>query len=80
MLFITETLAQENELRKYQNDDGILSIMYHRFDEFKYPSTNIGMEEFKSQIQIIKKNNFDFLNPRNFENEFFNTNNKKKYF
>ncbi len=38
------------------------------------------MEEFKSQIQIIKKNNFDFLKPKNFENEFFNPNNKKKIF
>ena len=80
MLFITETLAQENKLRNYQNDNGILSIMYHRFDEFKYPSTNIGMEDFKSQIQIIKKNNFEFLKPKNFENEFFNSNKKKKIF
>ena len=82
MLFflITETLAQENKLRKYQNDAGILSIMYHRFDEFKYPSTNIGVEEFKSQIQIIKKNNFEFLNPKDFEDKFFDTNKNKKIF
>ena len=79
-LFITETLAQENKLRKYQNDEGILSIMYHRFNEFKYPSTNIGMDEFKSQIQIIKRNNFEFLNPKDFEIEFFNTNKNKKIF
>ena len=78
--FITETLAQENKLRKYQNDAGILSVMYHRFDEFKYPSTNIGVEEFKSQIQIIKKNNFEFLNPKDFEDKFFDTNKNKKIF
>ena len=54
--------------------------MYHRFDEFKYPSTNIGVEEFKSQIQIIKKNKFEFLNPKDFEDEFYNINKKKKYF
>ena len=54
--------------------------MYHRFDEFKYPSTNIGVEEFKSQIQIIKKNNFEFLNPKDFEDKFFDTNKNKKIF
>ena len=80
MLLITEAVAQENKLRKYQNDAGILSVMYHRFDEFKYPSTNIGVEEFKSQIQIIKKNNFEFLNPKDFEDKFFDTNKNKKIF
>ena len=38
----------------YSNDEGILSIMYHRFNESKYPSTNIQMEVFKNQIEIIK--------------------------
>ena len=32
-----------------------LHIMYHRFDEDKYPSTNIQMNIFKKQIQIIKR-------------------------
>ena len=80
MLLITEAVAQENKLKKYQNDSGILSIMYHRFDEFEYPSTNIGMKEFKNQVQIIKKNNFGFLNPKDFDDEFFNPNKKKKIF
>ena len=31
--------------------------MYHRFNENKYPSTNIQIEIFKKQIEIIKKNN-----------------------
>ena len=80
LLLITEAVAQENKLKKYQNDSGILSIMYHRFDEFEYPSTNIGMKEFKNQVQIIKKNNFGFLNPKDFDDEFFNPNKKKKIF
>ena len=78
MLLITEAVAQENKLKKYQNDSGILSIMYHRFDEFEYPSTNIGMKEFKKQEQIIKKNNFGFLNHKDFDDEFFNPKKKKK--
>ena len=44
--------------------------MYHRFNEKKYPSTNINMEVFKKQIEIIKNNNIKFNNPDNFNNSF----------
>ena len=30
-----------------QKDSGVLSLMYHRFNENKYPSTNIRMEIFQ---------------------------------
>ena len=52
--------------------------MYHRFDENKYPSTNIRIGAFKKHLNIIKDNNFEFLNPKNFENEFKNVSDKKK--
>tara|TARA_Y100001970_G_C14190501_1_gene835073 strand:+ start:806 stop:1729 length:924 start_codon:yes stop_codon:yes gene_type:complete len=44
--------------------------MYHRFNESKYPSTNIQMDIFKKHIEIIKSSKFDFYNPKDFENEF----------
>lgn len=44
--------------------------MYHRFNESKYPSTNIQMDIFKKQIEIIKKSGFDFYNPKDFIDEF----------
>ncbi len=44
--------------------------MYHRFNENKYPSTNIKMEIFREHIDIIRKSNFDFHNPKNFEEQF----------
>ena len=44
--------------------------MYHRFNESKYPSTNIQMDMFKKHIEIIKSSKFDFYNPKDFENEF----------
>ena len=34
--------------------------MYHRFEENKYPSTNIKIDIFQKHIDIIKKNNFFF--------------------
>ena len=66
------------EKRYHHNEKGILSLMYHRFDENKYPSTNIKMEVFKKQIEIIKKNNFEFLDPKNFEDEFYKVKESKK--
>jgi peptidoglycan/xylan/chitin deacetylase (PgdA/CDA1 family) len=44
--------------------------MYHRFDENKYPSTNIQMNIFLQQIQLIKDLNYDFIHPQNFEKNF----------
>ena len=44
--------------------------MYHRFNETKYPSTNIEMEIFKKQINLIKENNLDFYSPEFFHKEF----------
>jgi len=44
--------------------------MYHRFNETKYPSTNIKMDIFKEHIKIIKNSKYEFLNPNEFENKF----------
>jgi len=49
---------------------GIVSIMYHRFNEDKYPSTNIQMDVFKKHINIIKENEFSFSDPKIFSLEF----------
>ena len=49
---------------------GILSLMYHRFDEMKYPSTNIKMEVFKQQIEIIQDLNYKFYDPGKLEKNF----------
>ena len=51
------------------DDFGIISLMYHRFEENKYPSTNIRIKDFKEHIKIIEQNNIKFINPNNFENE-----------
>ena len=47
-----------------------MSIMYHRFDENKYPSTNIRMDIFLKQIQLIKDSNYEFIHPEDFQNNF----------
>ena len=70
-LFISvNSNSDENNIKQYSNDEGILSLMYHRFNETKYPSTNIEMVIFKNQIEIIKKSSYSFLNPNEFEKKF----------
>ena len=62
------------------DDFGIISIMYHRFEENKYPSTNIKMEIFKKHIEIIKQKKYRFYNPKNFSLEFKNIKKEKKIY
>ena len=41
--------------------------MYHRFEESKYPSTNIQLEVFKKQLEVIENEGIKFVHPRNFQ-------------
>ena len=52
--------------------------MYHRFEENKYPSTNIKINDFKEHIKIIEENEIKFINPKNFENELKNNKLQRK--
>ncbi len=52
--------------------------MYHRFEENKYPSTSIRIADFIKQINLIEKNDFNFINADNFENSLINLKNSKK--
>jgi len=52
--------------------------MYHRFNENKYPSTNIRMEVFDKQMSIIKKFDYKFYDPGRFISEFENPKNTKE--
>ena len=50
--------------------------MYHRFDEKKYPSTNIQLDVFKEQLKIIKDQGIRFIHPKNFKEDL--SKNKKE--
>ena len=67
-----------NTLTDNIDDYGIISIMYHRFEENKYPSTNIKIKDFNEHIRIIEENNISFINPKNFEKELKNNKSKRK--
>ena len=60
------------------NDYGLISLMYHRFNEDKYPSTNIQLDIFKEQLKIIEDEGIQFINPRKLkENLSKNKKNRK---
>ena len=49
---------------------GIVSLMYHRFNENQYPSTNIKIAIFKKQIEQINNKKINFILPSNFDKNF----------
>ncbi len=48
--------AQEN-----QNEKGIIGLMYHRFNENKYPTTNVRLKDFEEQLKMIQNQNIQFI-------------------
>ena len=53
--------------------------MYHRFNESKYPSTNIQMDVFKNHMKIIETSGYQFLNPTVFPEVFSKEKLEKKF-
>ena len=62
----------------FKDENGVLSIMYHRFEENKYPSTNIRLDIFKKHINLIKDSNLIFYNPDEFSKNFKEVKKQKK--
>ena len=77
-IFAVNSKAEENNIKYYSDDMGVLSLMYHRFNEEKYPSTNIQMSVFKEQIKIIKELNYNFYNPGDLTKNFHLKKKEKK--
>ena len=42
-------------------DSGVSVFMYHRVGDHRYPSTNVSIEQLKSQIFEVKKNHYNIL-------------------
>ena len=60
-LFFLNANATTVNKKYYHEERGILSIMYHRFGEHKYPSTNIKIDVFPSEWD---GNNTRVIGPR----------------
>ena len=77
-MILVNSNSEENNSKYFSSDKGILSLMYHRFNENRYPSTNIKMDIFHKQMQTIKQLNYEFYNPKFLIEEFDKPKNKKK--
>ena len=52
--------------------------MYHRFNESKYPSTNIQLDVFEKQLEIIDNEGIKFIHPKDFKNSMSNNKGDRK--
>tara|TARA_A100001015_G_C15040578_1_gene739369 strand:- start:3858 stop:4907 length:1050 start_codon:yes stop_codon:yes gene_type:complete len=59
-------------------DYGIIGIMYHRFEENKYPSTNIKVKDFISHINEIINADLKFITFKEFDVSFGKNNTSGK--
>ena len=78
LFFLVNSNSESSNSKYFSNDNGILSVMYHRFNENKYPSTNVRMEMFEKQLQMIKELNYDFYDPSKLISEFDRPKKRKK--
>ena len=78
IIFNFNSKADENNIKYYSEEKGILALIYHRFDEHKYPSTNIEMNIFKEQIKIINDLNYPFFDPGKLIKKFKTPKDEKK--
>ena len=78
LLLLSISKSFGENLNKFNPDKGVIALMYHRFNENKYPSTNIRMDMFDEQMKIIKNQGYEFYDPNNFLNEFNKVKKNKK--
>jgi len=76
-LFFIFTFDESSSVANIE-DKGVIVLMYHRFEENKYPSTNIKISDFIKQLDLIKKSGFNFINANDFENSLIKLKKNKK--
>ena len=49
------------DLNNLNTKKGVITLMYHRFNENKYPSTNVRNEIFVEHLKEIKNSKIEFI-------------------
>ena len=57
----TFSFSQTNETRQVSNANHASFIMYHRFGDSRYPSTNIKKEQFTKHIDELLKPKYNVI-------------------
>ena len=47
--------------QSFANEKSAIVLMYHRFEDQRFPSTSISSKNFQDQIKYLKENNFNIL-------------------
>ena len=58
--FVTPCLAENNTNAEIAGP-GVTVLIYHRFGEDKYPTTNISVERFQEQMEFLKSNDYTVI-------------------
>jgi len=67
LLLISISKSYGTSLNNLDINKGIITLMYHRFEENKYPSTNIRNEIFSEHIKEINNTGIKFISFKKFE-------------
>ena len=59
---VSNTIEEDTNTVQLSKDVEIIGLLYHRFNESKYPSTSISSELFRQQLSYLKKNQYKVLN------------------
>ena len=78
LLLLTVSKSLAINVSNLNTEAGVISLMYHRFDENKYPSTNIKSDIFLEHLNEINKAKIEFIDYKKFE-EIIKINIDKKY-
>jgi len=76
LLSISKSFAVN--LNEFNPDKGVIALMYHRFNENKYPSTNIKNEIFLEHLSEINNSEIEFISFNKFS-EIIKTKMEKNY-
>ena len=67
LLFLPISKSFGIDLNKFDPNKGVIALMYHRFNENKYPSTNIKNEIFLEHLKEINNQEIEFITYEKFE-------------
>ena len=59
ILIILVVLVSSNI--SWSKENSAIVLMYHRFEDQRFPSTSISSKNFQNQINYLKENNFNIL-------------------
>ena len=67
-------------VKSYSNDEGVLSIMYHRFNEKNIPQQIFKWNIFKEHIKLLKISNYNFIIQKILKKNLINQKIKRKFY